>query len=255
MSSLSIQKLRPSIVRILVSHKDPSKDVFSGTGFFIAPDTIVTCAHVILYHARLEFLLQELKATEKNGEVALQKHYKKTIDHVTIEISTGEQKQADQVYFNGALDIAVIRLKSNIKNIQPLGSDIETASIGDEIFFGGFPYTIQTKTEDLPFAIHKGHINSFPQLKMGGYKKKKMMQMQMMALGGASGAPIFSSERGSLVGMVNAHMTWGADRVAIMNSDKSSDEKFYPDDLYIPLPIVFGSPIKQVMKTAKDLLQ
>lgn len=255
MSSILVQKLRPSIARILVTHKDPSKEVFGGTGFFIAPDKIVTCAHVVLFHPRLDVLLQELNVSDKNGEAALQKHFTQNIEQVMIEVSTGERKKAESVRFNAALDIAVLTLKTGVKDVEPLGSHTQDVSIGDEVFFGGFPYVIQTPTEDFPFAVHKGHINSFPALKMGGYKKKEMMQIQMMALGGASGAPIFSAENGALVGMVNGHMTWGADRVAIMKNDESSDAKFHPDDLYIPLPVVFGSPIEEVLKTAKDLLK
>lgn len=249
MASPSVARLRPSIVRILVYGDDPSAQPFGGTGFFIAPGLIVTCAHVVLFHARLDLLLEEQGVAEKNADAYLRRRFDEEIDRVMVEFADGSVQKASDVRFDGAEDVALLTVEADGPVLAP---GRNAAEIGDDVFLCGFPYAIQTVTDAFPFAVHKGHVTSVCTLKMGGYALKERMQLQLMALGGASGAPVFSSATGKPVAMINGHMTWGADRVAIMG-DEASGGALTPDDVYVPLPLAFATPMARVLERAKML--
>jgi V8-like Glu-specific endopeptidase len=244
-SSLALD-LTPKIVRILV--KDKKGETCVGTGFFIENDLVVTCAHVLLLDTDLRSLLKKL-GRPKDSKKALRDYFKKNVASVFIEHSTGKKERVTSTAFNGFNDVGLLKIKAKTV-IQPLKTGA-SLPLGSDIFFGGYQCMIQTKNVNNPFAVLKGSVATYTRVQNAGYGKNKRIVIQGTMLGGASGSPVFSQEDGKLVGMMNGYMHWGVDKV--MRAKGKSTTKPRVEDLYIPIPIAFATPIEELVKEVEKL--
>lgn len=218
-----------------------------GTGFFISPNTVVTCAHVILCHAGAYKMLNiegAIHETNPRYEEILQSYFHDEQFDVHVETPKGERLKALRVSFDGGADAALIDIE---EEGMPLHLEEKDVQIGEDIMTLGFPYTIQMKDEEFPFAANKGYVISYPTVVIGGYVTRRFMQIFCPSMGGASGSPIFDGD-GHVVAMLNGQMRWGDDHFMFMENGKT-----VVDALHVPLPYGFCTPIKSVMDAVQKI--
>lgn len=224
---------RDSIVRIVVRCKGRTT---VGTGFFIDKNRIVTCAHVLLDVGNVQEVLDQ--HPEKKPEEAVRARLEK-LETLSVERADGShvklQKHCD---IDPAFDVALLHTIAH--SGEPLNVSSKKIGIGEDICMLGFPEAIHTDQTRFPYTANKGYVMSYPIVKIGGYKKRCMMQVFCSSLGGASGSPIFSAE-GEVIGMLNGQMQWGADNFVFMEKDEKNADTFKKDFLYVPLPIGFAT--------------
>ncbi len=139
-----------------------------GTGFLYAPDRLMTNAHVVA-----------------------------GVDNPEVEID-GESVDAQVVYYNPDLDVAVLAVESGSAAALPFDTDHES---GDGVAIVGYP-------QDGPFDIQTGRIRSEQRLRSpdiygDGTVIREVFSLRGLVRPGNSGGPILDSD-GEVAGVVFA---------------------------------------------------
>jgi S1-C subfamily serine protease len=221
---------RPSIVRVIVHPRRGKID--AGTGFlYMSQNRVVTCAHLLFRTGQIGDVVQKNGIQEEN-ELYLRALFRRTVDMVEIERADGNRIRVTDVQFDGATDIAFLRIEE--KAGPALKISDRKPNIGEDVFLCGFPHAVDTKIDAFPFAAWKGSVMGYGQFRVGGYKKRELAFMSGWALWGASGSPVFATN-GSVIGMLTGQMAWGADSLAFIERKKGKNV-LKKDKFYIPLP-------------------
>lgn len=238
---------KPSVVRIICASK--AFRTMTGTGFFIDDHRIVTCAHVLLGTTNLASLIDgPVKETAKH-ERALRAYSVRKKIAVRVHDASGTSLRIKSVRFDAGMDVGVITV---VQSGAPLPIGRGGMDIGDDVMTVGFPYAIQTKDTEFPYAAGKGNVMCRVRVRVGGYRTRGFVQIYCPSMGGASGSPIFSSE-GRVVGMLNGQMRWGDDHFAFLEP-KDGKETLVRDAFHVPLPYGFATPVREVLKIANALV-
>jgi S1-C subfamily serine protease len=240
---------RPSIVRVIVHPRKGDIDV--GTGFVFHDDgSVLTCAHMLFRTGQVGEVLGKRKGKQR-CEAFLRSYFERTVESVEIERADGTRVRVEDVRFDGAMDICVLRTTK--KTGPALKMAAKPADIGEDLFLCGFPHAVQTDLDRFPYAAWKGTVMGSGEFRVGGYDKRAFMFINAWSLWGASGSPVFSTQ-GRVVGMLTGQMTWGSDQFAFVERGQKNKRKIVRDTLYVPLPYGFMTPIDVVLRTARQLI-
>ncbi len=220
----------------------------TGTGFFIDDHRIITCAHVLLGTTNLSSLIDDTVKDAAKHERALRTYFDEKKSVIRVQDVQGKSLRIKNVRFNGGMDIGVITVE---KKREPLPLSRATLHVGDDVMTVGFPYTVQTKDVEFPYAASKGNVMSRVRICVGGYRTRDFIQIYCPSMGGASGSPIFSNG-GEVIGMLNGQMRWGDDHFAFLEQQEAK-EVLIRDAFHVPLPYGFVTPIQTALRIAKKL--
>lgn len=151
----------------------------NGAAFCVAPNTFMTCAHVIKKYDKnkqKELALADLSTT------------------IQLSLINGEQKvSAKLIAINALWDLALIQCEINV---EPFKIDVEPL-IGDDIFTIGSPHGFENN-------VSFGTIGSLDR-QIYTYKDAPMyMFVDLAAFTGNSGGPIIKQSNGAVVGVLTA---------------------------------------------------
>ncbi|MDY3128305.1 MAG: MarP family serine protease [Corynebacterium sp.] len=161
-----VKSMRPSIVQV-VGDSDSCRRRLMGSGFVTQPDYVVTNAHVV---------------------AGTQKVYVDTVLGI---------READVVYYNSDIDIAV--LHSPDLGLNPLPWAQETANTGDDAIILGFP-------ESGPFTASPARIRdritiAGPDIYSQGRVERDSYTLRGTVVHGNSGGPL-ANEHGEIIGLI-----------------------------------------------------
>lgn len=231
----TIAAIQPSLRKIIVT--DAKGEVTVGTGMIVAPGNILTCAHVIMGHPRLDLLLRDMKKqSPKVQEKTLWKRRLGSIKKMVID-DRGTLRSVKILLYDTAKDTALLHVEGC--NGPALEMANMPFTLGQEVYLCGFGYTIQTKPEKWPFTVYPGMVSSFLRVKVGGTKRRSFVAIAGTSFGGCSGGPIIDRESGKVIGMIHGHMLWGRDDVLIR--DASKPDKVGVGNTDSPIPVTFGT--------------
>jgi len=159
----------------------------TGAAFCIAPNTFLTCAHVV-------------KTYNKNTESHLDfSKYRGTVK-VTI-INNGKKVQANVVAFDGVNDLAIITANIPCKSFAFSNKEL---NIGEEIFAIGSPHGFDNNA-------FFGYISSTDRKIYFHQGAPDYMFVDLSIFPGNSGGPVVNRQDGKLVGIVTAIVAPNAD--------------------------------------------
>jgi len=224
-SKLIDSKIKPAVVRIMVAksffNKDASidrtKTNFSfGSGFIIGQNIIASCAHLLSLKTNFKEdidLFKKINKKEPDTEELknfITKHIKKIEFQKYGESAFSEIKLKD---FDPNYDCAIFEFVRSSNKITKLEIDFHRQPReGEEVAFAGFPTVVpQYKFIETPFTVNEGIISSFPEITVGGLKKYKFIQVNAVNLGGNSGAPLFMTKSGKVIGIIAGNQNIGFD--------------------------------------------
>lgn len=247
---------RSKTVRIIV--KDRSGVVTVGSGFFISPKKILTCAHVLLNASELNILGATLLHDSPNTpiEVLFDNHFQKEIIDITVEKPDGTIIKPAKIYFDALYDIGLLECTTNETDLffNFLNID-EVAEIGTSTFLSGFASSVIKNCVHWPFVINSGYIQGKVTAEITGYQEREYLQISGYNLPGNSGGPLISTETGNVIGMMNGYMYWGEEN---MNKTLSSGDGFHKIEItnvFIPLGIGYATSSEMLKMRIPFLLE
>lgn len=178
-----IENIQASVVKILC--KNTAGTVFVGTGIRTSPSSFVTCAHLTLGVNRLRTIIegvstkQNILENENPWEAA-----KSSIQSLVIRDANGTDHPASITAFDPANDIATLKA-----DVPGLIANIDTSAVilpGQELLLFGFPYTIDTREEDWPFAVYSGMASRSIEAFVGGVQRRKYTEIVGVSFGGSA---------------------------------------------------------------------
>lgn len=203
-----IAKNKPSIVAVGTYRENRSPNgIFLGTGFAVAEgDLIITNAHVL-----------PQKLDDANFErLAIFYRFKQVLITRFVDVKVIDSHH----------DIALLRLESG--KLPALELSEKSIREGETIFFTGYPIGMVL---GLYAVTHKGIVSSISPIAIPASKSKNLnarvirnlkdpydvYQLDATAYPGNSGSPVFDSERGEVIGIVNKVFVKASKESAISN--------------------------------------
>ncbi len=203
----TIEKIKPSIVAIGTYKKTNSPPfAFRGTGFVVGNGSrIATNAHVVHNITSDAGVIAILNKTP-NGEAQV--------------------REARILSTDSAHDLAVLSIDGPSMKPLPLSKESSTRE-GDDIAFTGFP--IGSALGFSP-VTHKGMISSITPIALPGGNERQLnaklirqlkrgtfdiYQLDATAYPGNSGSPVYNSETGEVVGIINMVFIKGSKEAAL----------------------------------------
>ncbi|MFZ6748841.1 S1 family peptidase [Undibacterium sp. Ren11W] len=209
-----VKNIKPSVVAIATFEKTRAPAVsFSGTGFVVGDGlTVITNAHVVN---------GSFKANTENGADA----------SLGILVAKGEGTE-----FRAATIVAIDE-EHDLARLRVTGSPIPALELGDAgsvlegqaIAFTGFPLAI---TLGFHRATHKGTIAAITPIVKPGIDSRRLdpkvvaqlrrapysvFQLDATAYPGNSGSPVYDTETGRVIGVINLVFVKGLKETAITN--------------------------------------
>jgi len=152
----------------------------TGAAFCIAPQTFLTCAHVIInYDKSIE------------SHIDLEDYTDRVEVHI---IQNGRRIPAKIVAMNAAWDIAI--LKAEI-DVEPFALDVASMQIGDDILTIGSPHGFENN-------VSFGNVGSMGRQIYGHQGSPKYFFIDAPVFQGNSGGPIVKTDNGEVVGMLTS---------------------------------------------------
>ena len=178
-----IKKSRESCVRILINSKSPS-----GSGFFIDPNLVVTCFHVITKEWPVDPNTKKFDATKwrPHPDIVV-----KTASEETIPAECISPPKATDIS-PYRFDFAILRLKTKPTKSYvsvPFCKNSPSLAIGDDVYFSGFPLGAPA------MLTHKGMLSGFT-------KNQSMLCIQAPINKGNSGCALLNT-RGEVIGIIS----------------------------------------------------
>ena len=184
----NVKKISPSVVAIAYSQPVSKlgarpEIVVHGTGFVISKKGYVcTCEHIA--RGAMGQLMVGIVGNNKDYHFA------------PAEIARSDVER----------DTSILRIPVPPAEIgslfeAPIGTS-EDIEVGEEVCFCGFPFGGSTGGGFSP-SVTRGIISAFRLRKVGDLELKHF-QLDALTMEGNSGAPLFKSENGSIIGMIGA---------------------------------------------------
>jgi S1-C subfamily serine protease len=159
----------------------------TGAAFCIAPQTFLTCAHVVINYDK------SIESQIDMDDYA---------DRVQVSIiSNGRKIPAKVLAMNAAWDIAI--LKSEI-DVDPFALDIISMNVGDEILTIGSPHGFENN-------VSFGNVGSLGRKIYGHQGAPKYFFIDAPVFQGNSGGPIVKISNGEVVGMLTSVVAQNGD--------------------------------------------
>jgi hypothetical protein len=144
-----------------------------GSGFFVAPDLILTCAHVV-----------EGDTFERCYQGDITVRWKNNFDFAVAKVKTGK-------YLTGPVDIALLEYTSRLPETPPCVLLDDGCQESDELVTFGYPHELKNAEPDtFKFSGYTGDTPPFMKFKAGRVKP------------GMSGAPLLNMRTKRVCGMV-----------------------------------------------------
>lgn len=246
--ALSVQTseaIHKGIVRIIVHlQKD---ELSTGTGVWISPTDIATCAHVLLgcddLTAALRMYAQDKKPKKIND--ALSQLIKKSIHSLKISDVQGKDIAIDAISVVAEYDIAILHAAKRHPHSYHFPCSKQSPALLDNIICCGFPDTYGIRSVHSPLTVLRGSIRSLPLLRFTGTKRYRHFSIDALCPPGMSGGPVFDPLNFHLLGLINGYNSWGNESV-VMESKKNGKTVRMPEPLYTPLSITFVTPVDKI---------
>lgn len=246
MSSLSsaFTALRPSIFRVTIQPPEGERSV--ATAFLVKPGVVLTCAHAVLGVTDVAGLAARL--TESKDEVAIgaaiRSYAADVRSWVSVEDDAGKKVAVQSIEFDWRYDVAVLNIDTDARVVSV--DPTQSVTLGADLWFCGFGDTIQTGNAEWPLSVVQGTAMSRASVTIGGYTRRPFVFVQAPSFGGHSGGALIDRDTGTCIGMVNGHMTWGADKVH--HTKNGTKNELLVADVYIPVGVTFTSLFADIAK-------
>ena len=153
-----------------------------GTGFFIAPEYVLTNYHVV-------------------GEA----------ERILVTLRDGSRMEAHTVGREyRSSDLALLRVEGSAQKTVSLG-DSDSVRVGDQVFTIGHPMG------ELTFVLSSGYLSAEARTVNTGDDSISMMQINASVNKGNSGGPLFDAQ-GRVIGIVTAKYSTGVDDNGVKTS-------------------------------------
>ena len=173
--SEAFERFGPAVVRIAITRC--SESGASGSGFAIAPDTVVTAAHVVA-------------------------------DGRTISVQTpdGQTVSSHPVLISAETDTAVLHLDDPLETSQVFSLADEVPARGSELAVIGYPFG------EYELSITNGIVSRLPgPVDYGDQVVERAFTSNAATNGGNSGGPVIDHS-GQVIGLVSGGRNWDRDR-------------------------------------------
>jgi len=181
-----VERSRESCVRVLVKS---AQKAGAGSGFFIEPNVVVTCCHVITE-------VSPIDPNTKQFDAALWRPY----PMIAVVTAKGEPIPAECISVPTTIDplpwaddFALLRLKAKPKRsnvVLPLCQSTANLIVGDDVYFSGFPLHAPG------MLTHKGMVSGIAQ-------KPDRLCIQASINKGNSGGAVLNVQ-GEVIGIINS---------------------------------------------------
>lgn len=224
-----IKAIRPSIVAIGFSPQ-AGRVTITGSGFCISTDGKILSAAHIYNQVPTEFQtkLLVMVMTKQNPD-GLE-------EYAWLPINLIKKEDAN--------DLAVFQIPDYAKTLlKPIEvGDSETAEVGQDVYFIGFPYAAQLMNEGMgiTLVVSKGIVSNIKQDGIDPAHPKNWIIVDAISNPGNSGCPLLDLESNKVIGVMT-----------IAFRTKSQVEKYNDLDIREPMNIAGAKPVN----LAKSLLK
>ncbi len=204
-----VEQVLPSVVSVYVMDWDTGEEISSGSGFFIAPDTIVTNYHVVEDIADEDYFYEEDE-----------------VEQVLVETNDGKLRMAEVIFTGNAEEDLALLLITGFVIDPKTGEQVESAEeypplelafdvkVGDQVIAVGNPLGqfTSTVTQGIISAIREPDEYEEGDEDDDDVAEVKVLQTDAAINPGNSGGPLIN-----MAGQVVGVNTWGLEDADSIN--------------------------------------
>jgi serine protease Do len=204
-----VEQVLPSVVSVYVMDWDTGEEISSGSGFFIAPDTIVTNYHVVEDIADEDYFYEEDE-----------------VEQVLVETNDGKLRMAEVIFTGNAEEDLALLLITGFVIDPKTGEQVESAEeypplelafdvkVGDQVIAVGNPLGqfTSTVTQGIISAIREPNEYEEGDEDDDDVAEVKVLQTDAAINPGNSGGPLIN-----MAGQVVGVNTWGLEDADSIN--------------------------------------